>query len=72
MINDIVPELANSAIGNLNSAALPDLKFVIKIDEDKTSGMMNFNDLYDLVSSKNILEIRDMQRKINPDDPTNI
>ena len=72
MINDIVPELANSAIGNLNSAALPDLKFVIKIDEDKTSGMMNFNDLYDLVSNKNILEIRDMQRKINPDDPTNI
>jgi len=33
-INNLVPELKTSTIGNLKSARLPDLKHVIRIDNE--------------------------------------
>jgi fatty-acyl-CoA synthase len=45
-INNLVPELKTSTIGNLKSARLPDLKHVIRIDNEQTPGMMNFANLF--------------------------
>ena len=72
MINDICPELASAPIGNLQAKNAPDLRYVIRIDDHKTPGMLNFDDLFSLPSQKQVQEIRDLQSQIKPDDPTNI
>jgi fatty-acyl-CoA synthase len=45
MLTDICPELVNSKVGELKSETLPALRWVVKIGETPTSGMMNFGDL---------------------------
>jgi len=49
------------------------LKFVIRIDDIKTPGFMNFKELYDIASEKDLQFIRDINvSEIDPNDPTNI
>jgi len=39
---------------------LPDLKYIIRIDEEQSPGMYNFKDLYDIAGTNEINEIRDI------------
>ncbi|EAR89528.1 acyl-CoA synthetase family (AMP-forming)/AMP-acid ligase family protein (macronuclear) [Tetrahymena thermophila SB210] len=71
-INNIVPELQTSDIGKLKSAKLPNLKFVIRIDDEKTPGMMSFKSLYELAGSKDYQKLHTTMRITEPDDATNI
>ena len=44
----------------------------MKIDDEKSPGFLNFNDLFDIVGSKDVENLREITRKISPDEPTNI
>jgi len=70
ILEKIAPEIKTSTVGNLQSQKLPHLKILIKIDEKKTNGFLNFSDLLDFYDSSHMLELNKL--KINPDDPTNI
>ncbi|MEY4749261.1 MAG: hypothetical protein RIQ60_1475 [Pseudomonadota bacterium] len=45
IINDLAPELAVSPFGQLHAAALPDLRWVIRLGEASSNGMLNFSEL---------------------------
>ena len=45
IINDLAPELAASVPGALQSRTLPTLRWVIRLGDDTTPGMLNFNAL---------------------------
>ncbi|MGI2146803.1 AMP-binding protein [Shewanella frigidimarina] len=45
MLNELLPELSTSTAGKLTTLALPQLEFVIRMGNDRTPGMLNFNDL---------------------------
>ncbi|MDO5706857.1 MAG: AMP-binding protein, partial [Paracoccus sp. (in: a-proteobacteria)] len=45
ILQDLCPELAQSAPGALVSAKLPDLRMVVRMGETETPGMLNFPDL---------------------------
>jgi len=45
IVNDLAPELATSAPGQLQAKALPHLRWVIRLGEDSTAGMLNFSAL---------------------------
>ncbi|WP_350996128.1 AMP-binding protein [Shewanella sp. TB7-MNA-CIBAN-0143] len=45
MLNELLPELSTSTAGKLNTLALPELEYVIRMGTDRTPGMLNFNDL---------------------------
>ena len=72
ILEEISPEIAKSQPGSLNSAKLPHLKVLIKIDDSKTPGYMNFSDLYDYHDAKQLLELNRLKGKIDPDGATNI
>jgi len=46
MLGDICPELEDSKVGELRSQTLPSLRWVVKIGDTPSSGMMNFSDLF--------------------------
>jgi fatty-acyl-CoA synthase len=78
MIQEICPEINSLSESKgvegkeLHARNAPDLRWVIRIDDQPTRGMLNFSDLYDLVGSKEIAAVRDLGTHISPDDPTNI
>ena len=45
MLQDLAPEIATSAPGNLYSAHLPELRLVIRLGSEATPGMISFDDL---------------------------
>jgi fatty-acyl-CoA synthase len=71
MLQDVAPEIANSAPGALQSARLPCLKQVIRLGTERTAGMLNFNDLFD-VSDEDLRHMREVSATLQFDDPINI
>ena len=45
MLNELAPEIAESAPGNLRSQQLPHLRSIIRMGAGKTPGMFNFDDV---------------------------
>jgi fatty-acyl-CoA synthase len=43
ILNTLCPELAASTPGKLKAKRVPDLRYVIRIDDIKTPGMLNFS-----------------------------
>ncbi|CAH1777383.1 unnamed protein product, partial [Owenia fusiformis] len=72
MLFHINPELAYSPAGDLKSRSLPELKTVVMIGETKHRGTMTFAELMQAGTNKQLASVRDMQAKLQFDDPINI
>jgi fatty-acyl-CoA synthase len=48
MLQELLPELADSKPGSLRAELLPDLRLVIRLGEDPTPGMANFENIVEL------------------------
>ena len=78
MISELVPELADTAPGELNSARFPHLRHVIFIpphDEPASAtppGMWRWGDLLTRAERVSADELRVRQAQCDPDDPINI
>ena len=69
----IAPELAeNSSSKVLNSARLPHLKFVIKIDEHVQNGMHRFSDLLTTPTAQQLAELQSISASLQFDETINI
>ena len=72
MLNELAPELKTSQPGQLKSAKLPHLTTVIRMGEEKTSGMYNFNIVCQKGETKEQKELEKLSLTLQPDDAINI
>jgi fatty-acyl-CoA synthase len=72
IINQLCPELKDSAPGRLNSKALPYLKNVIYIGDQKHPGMYNWEDLYELAGQISDGELKARQASLEIHDVINM
>ena len=72
MLNQLAPELTRCAAGKLDSHKLPHLKTVIRMGDEETSGMFNFNAVCQLGGQKEQAELDALRVTLQPDDPINI
>ncbi|MFZ2101729.1 MAG: AMP-binding protein [Oricola sp.] len=72
MIGQIAPELSSCMPGALASVRLPQLETVIRMGQDKTPGMFNFEEVCRLGGPAQQLRLDAITRSLDPDDPINI
>ena len=58
--------------GQIQSKELPDLKYIIKVSKEKTPGMLNFHELSASVGVRDISDLREVGKRISPEEPTNL
>jgi fatty-acyl-CoA synthase len=72
IINELCPEIRNSEPGKLNSRALPCLKNIIYIGDEKYPGMFNWSELYQLASKVSDAELEERQKSLDVHDVVNM
>lgn len=72
MMQSVAPELAECAPGELVCDAVPSLKTVIRLGDEPTPGMFNFDDLPNLVQPQHRERVKQLAPTLNADDPINI
>ena len=72
MLRSVVPELPQCAPGHLELTALFDLRLVIRLGEERTPGMLNFNDLLVEASADELADVAALSAQLQFDDPINI
>ncbi len=72
MVQDLVPELASSQPGALQSARLPELEWVIRLGDAPTAGMLNFDDLRRPATRSELNDLAALGLQLQFDDAINI
>ncbi|WDZ49882.1 AMP-binding protein [Acinetobacter vivianii] len=72
LLSKIAPELASSADKVLNSARLPHLKYVIKIDEQQHTGIHRFSDLVGQPTQQQLDQLHALAKHLQFDETINI
>ncbi len=72
MLQELAPELATSAPGQLTSERLPFLKTLVRLGRDKTPGCYNFDDLMVAADEKSLAALTALQATLRPHDAINI
>jgi fatty-acyl-CoA synthase len=72
MVQDVVPELAQSAPGRLHAQKLPQLRHVIRLGSAATPGMHNFDALLASCSAADLERLEQLAATLQFDDAVNI
>ncbi len=72
MLGEIAPELASCVPGRLRSRALPTLEFVIRLGEQRSPGMIGFDELLSPPSFDELTRLEALGQSLQFDDPVNI
>jgi len=72
MLQELAPELAHSKPGKLESAAFPSLSLVIRLGEERTPGMLNFDALLSDARASELAHLESVGAALQFDDPINI
>jgi len=72
IINDVAPELAGCEPSNFRSSRLATLQMVIRMGDECSSGMYNFNDLLPLPSQSELERLDQIGKQLQCTDPINI
>jgi fatty-acyl-CoA synthase len=72
MLNTLAPELATAEPGNLHAQRLPDLRWVIRLGDAQTPGMLNFDSLLTPASVEEMEHLYGIGSTLHADDPVNI
>src|SRR5205807_2941105 len=72
MLNQLAPELATAAPGELQAERLPGLRLVISIREDSVPGMLRFEEVYELGGNAERERLAVLADELQFDDPINI
>ena len=72
MLRDLVPELDGAASGELRSATLPELRHVIRLGQESTPGMLNFDTVAQCGGPADMTRLHEVARTLQFDDPVNI
>jgi len=72
MLHEIAPELKGAAPGKLRAARLPDLRLVIRLDQERDPAMLNYADLRDRGGATDRHRMKELAGELQFDDPINI
>jgi fatty-acyl-CoA synthase len=72
IMREIAPELETARNGLVSSSALPDLKLVFCMDDERAPGMLGFDALLQDPSEEFLGILRQIQETLRPTDPINI
>jgi fatty-acyl-CoA synthase len=72
IINDLAPELQHCAPGRLRSDRLPLLETVIRLGEEGSAGMLNFNSLPQPPGAAELAHLQALGELLQFDDPINV
>ncbi len=72
MLNELAPELAGSTPGRLAAARLPTLEMVIRLGEEMTPGMLNFDAVQALGEELDPVVLDRISASLKPEDAINI
>lgn len=72
MVQDVVPEVKMATPGNLHVERLPKLRHIIRMGSEKTSGMLNFDDIAASASHNDLQRLNEVSATLQFDDPINI
>ncbi|WP_144372030.1 AMP-binding protein [Vogesella urethralis] len=72
MVADLAPELTTSALGQLHAARLPELRWVVRMGDDVTPGMLNFASLLAEASTEERAALAATAATLQFDDAINI
>ncbi len=72
MLQKLAPELAASEPGALHADALPHLRCVIRMGEERSPGMLNFSQVLALADAAGIAAVRAASAALDRNDPINI
>lgn len=72
MVYDVVPELKDSPLGELRSANVPSLRYVIKLEDDPSTGILNYKDLLVEPTAAELEALQEVGQELQFDDPINI
>ncbi len=72
MLHELMPELATAKPGSLQAARLPDLRYLVRLDEERDPAMLNFSQLPALAGDAERERLRVLSGQLQFDDPINI
>ena len=72
IVQDVVPDIAASRAGQLRSTRLPQLRHVIRLGQDATPGMHNFDQLMDGITEADLAHLEAVSATLQFDDAVNI
>lgn len=72
MVYDVVPELKNSPLGELRAENVPSLRYVIKLEDDPSTGILNYKDLLVEPTAEELEALQEVGKELQFDDPINI
>lgn len=72
MVYDVVPELKDAPLGELRSANVPSLRYVIKLEDDPSTGILNYKDLLVEPTATELEALQEVGQELQFDDPINI
>ncbi|MCJ7686508.1 MAG: AMP-binding protein, partial [Desulfobacteraceae bacterium] len=72
MIRNLAPEIDSSKPGELRAERLPDLRTVIRIDDEHTPGMYRFSDVAGLARDEHRERLSRLAEELQFDDPINV
>jgi len=72
MLQSLAPELSRSTPGKLQASKLPHLKTVIRLGAEKTPGMLNYEEIFELGSDHENQQLEQLQKDLQADDAINI
>ena len=72
MVSELAPELASAEPGELRAPRLPDLRFVIRLGEEQTAGMFNFDEVTKLADAEHYTMLDRIGANLDFDAPINI
>ena len=72
MLREIAPELKGAAAGELKAARLPDLRLVIRLDQESDPAMLNFAKVSEGGGKAEVRRMQELAGELQFDDPINI
>ncbi len=72
MLHEIAPELKHAAPGELRAARLPDLRLVIRLDQESDPAMLNFAEVLERGGEAEHRRMSELAGELQFDDPINI
>jgi fatty-acyl-CoA synthase len=72
ILRSIAPEIEFARPGELRSASLPALRYVIRLGHDRTAGMMNFGELLERPDERSLARLREVSAGLRANDSINV
>ncbi len=72
MLHEIAPELKDAIPGDLKASRVPDLRLVIRLDDERDPGMLNYSEVRKRGGSDQLQRLEKLAHELQFDDPINI